>query len=146
LPDQVLEAPPSPEAERRYLTVVFCDLVESTQLAERLDPEDYRDVVRTYHAACTEVIERYDGHIAQLLGDALLIYFGWPTAHEDDAQRAVHASLEILSALAGANRRLKQLYRVELALRVALHTGLVVVGEMGSGVVRNRWRWVPHPM
>jgi DNA-binding winged helix-turn-helix (wHTH) protein len=98
LPAQVLEVPPSPEAERRHLTVVFCDLVGSTQLAECLDPEDYRDVVRTYQAACTEVIERYDGHIAQLLGDALLIYFGWPTAHEDDAQRAVLAGLEMLGA------------------------------------------------
>jgi class 3 adenylate cyclase/DNA-binding winged helix-turn-helix (wHTH) protein len=133
LPAQVLEVPPSPEAERRHLTVVFCDLVESTQLAECLDPEDYRDVVRTYQAACTEVIERYDGHIAQLLGDALLIYFGWPTAHEDDAQRAVLAGLEILSALADANCRVKQLYRVELAMRIAIHTGLVVVGEMGGG-------------
>lgn len=133
LPAQVLEVPPSPEAERRHLTVVFCDLVESTQLAECLDPEDYRDVVRTYQAVSTEVIERYDGHIAQLLGDALLIYFGWPTAHEDDAQRAVLAGLEILSAMADANRRFKQLYRVELAMRVAIHTGLVVVGEMGGG-------------
>ena len=133
LPAQVLEVPPSPEAERRHLTVVFCDLVESTQLAECLDPEDYRDVVRTYQAACTEVIERYDGHIAQLLGDALLIYFGWPTAHEDDAQRAVLAGLEMLSALADANRRFTQRYRVELAMRVAIHTGLVVVGEMGGG-------------
>src|SRR5215475_280663 len=133
LPAQVLEVPPSPKAERRHLTVVFCDLVESTQLAERLDPEDYRDVVRTYQAACTEVIERYDGYIAQLLGDALLIYFGWPTAHEDDAQRAVLAGFEILSALVDANRRFKQNYRVELAMRVAIHTGLVVVGEMGGG-------------
>src|SRR5215475_7922074 len=133
LPEQVLEVPPSPEAERRHLTVVFCDLVGSTQLAECLDPEDYRDVVRTYQAACTEVIERYDGHIAQWLGDALLIYFGWPTAHEDDAQRAVLAGLHILSALVDANRRFKQLYRVELAMRVAIHTGLVVVGAMSGG-------------
>ena len=133
LPEQIPEAPPSPEAERRHLTVVFCDLVESTPLAERLDPEDYRQVVQTYQAACTEVIERYDGHIAQLLGDALLIYFGWPTAHEDDAQRAVHTGLEMLKALADANRRLQPRYDVELAMRVAVHTGLVVVGEMGGG-------------
>src|SRR5215475_3078218 len=133
LSEQVLEVAPSPEAERRHLTVVFCDLVGSTQLAECLDPEDYRDVVRAYQAACTEVIERYDGHIAQWLGDALLIYFGWPTAHEDDTQRAVLAGFEILSALVDANRRFKQLYRVELAMRVAIHTGLVVVGEMGGG-------------
>jgi class 3 adenylate cyclase len=137
LPEQVPVPPPevlpSPEAERRHLTVVFCDLVESTPLSEHLDPEDYRDVVRAYQDACTEVIERYDGHIAQLLGDALLIYFGWPTAHEDDAQRAVHAGLDMLAALADANRRLMQHYHVELSMRVAVHTGLVVVGEMGSG-------------
>jgi TOMM system kinase/cyclase fusion protein len=112
---------------------VFCDLVDSTQLAERLDPEDYRDVVRTYQAACADVIQRYDGHIAQLLGDALLIYFGWPTAHEDDAQRAVRAGLEMLATLAEVNRRLKQSHRVQLAMRVAVHTGLVVIGEMGGG-------------
>ena len=131
--EQVAEAPSSPEAERHRLTVVFCDLAESTQLAVHLDPEDYRDVVQVYQAACAEVIERYDGHIAQLLGDALLVYFGWPTAHEDDAQRAVHTGLEMLSALADANRRLRQRYDVELAMRVAAHTGLVVVGEMGGG-------------
>ena len=133
LPEQVPGTPRSAEAERRHLTVVFCDLVESTPLAERLDPEDYRDVVQAYHTACAEVVERYEGHIAQLLGDALLIYFGWPIAHEDDAQRAVRAGLEFQSALAGANRHLKQRYGVELAMRVAIHTGLVVVGEIGSG-------------
>jgi class 3 adenylate cyclase/DNA-binding winged helix-turn-helix (wHTH) protein/predicted ATPase len=138
LPEQVSQAPPSLEAERRHLTVVFCDLVESTQLAERLDPEDYREVVRVYQAVCTEVIERYDGHIAQLLGDALLIYFGWPTAHEDDAQRAVYAGLEMLNVLADANRRLKPRYHVELAMRVAVHTGLVVVGEMGGSGRQER--------
>jgi TOMM system kinase/cyclase fusion protein len=137
LPDQApvpspAATPPPPEAERRHLTVMFCDLVESTHLAERLDPEDYRDVMRTYQAAGAEVIQRYDGHIAQLLGDALLIYFGWPTAHEDDAPRAVHAGLEMLAALAEVNRRLKQTHRVQLAMRVAIHTGLVVVGEMGG--------------
>ena len=126
------EAPPPLEAERRHLTIAFCDLVDSTHLAEHLDPEDYRDVVRTYQAACADVIQRYDGHIAQLLGDALLIYFGWPTAHEDDAQRAVHAGLEMLAALAEVNRRLTQTHRVQLAMRVAVHTGLVVVGEMGG--------------
>jgi class 3 adenylate cyclase/DNA-binding winged helix-turn-helix (wHTH) protein len=131
--EQISETPPSLEAERRHLTVVFCDLVESTQLAERPDPEDYREVVQTYQTVCAEVIERYDGHIAQLLGDALLVYFGWPTAHEDDAQRAVHTGLEMISALAEANRRLRERYDVELAMRVAVHTGLVVVGEMGGG-------------
>src|SRR5215831_9237698 len=88
-----VEAPPaeprSPEAERRQLTVMFCDLVESTKLSSQLDPEEYRDVVRAYQTACTEVIQRFDGHVAQLLGDGLLVYFGYPQAHEDDAQRAV---------------------------------------------------------
>src|SRR5215468_7980332 len=86
-----VEAPPavprSPEAERRQLTVMFCDLVESTKLASRLDPEDLREVVQAYQKTCTDVIERYDGYVAQLLGDGLLVYFGYPQAHEDDAQR-----------------------------------------------------------
>src|SRR5262245_6917595 len=76
-----------PDAERRQLTVMFCDLVDSTRLSSQLDPEDWRDVVRVYQRACAEIIQRYDGHIAQLLGDGLLVYFGYPQAHEDDAQR-----------------------------------------------------------
>src|SRR5215510_6569965 len=85
--------PHTPEAERRQLTVMFGDLVDSTRLSSQLDPEDYRDVVRAYQNVCTEVIQRYEGHIAQLLGDGLLIYFGYPQAHEDDAQRAVRTGL-----------------------------------------------------
>src|SRR5262249_3373622 len=88
-------APHTPEAERRQLTVMFCDLVDSTRLSSQLDPEDWRDVVRAYQQVCTEVIQRFDGHIAQLLGDGLLIYFGYPHAHEDDAQRAVRTGLGI---------------------------------------------------
>src|SRR5262252_7927835 len=88
--------PPTPEAERRQLTVMFCDLVNSTQLSGQLDPEDLREVVRAYQSACTEVITRFDGHIAQLLGDSLLVYSGYPQAHEDDAQRAVSAGLGIV--------------------------------------------------
>ena len=74
-----------PAAERRQLTVMFCDLADSTSLARRLDPEDYREVIRAYQAACAEVIQRFDGHIAQYLGDSLLVYYGYPHAHEDDA-------------------------------------------------------------
>src|SRR5262245_52243572 len=85
--------PQIPEAERRQLTVMFCDLVDSTKLSGQLDPEEYREVVRAYQKVCSEVITRYDGHIAQLLGDGLLVYFGYPHAHEDDAQRAVRAGL-----------------------------------------------------
>ncbi len=85
--------PPTPEAERRQLTLMFCDLVDSTVLSGQLDPEDYRDVVRAYQHMCSEVITRFDGHIAQYLGDGLLIYFGYPQAHEDDAHRAVRTGL-----------------------------------------------------
>ncbi len=88
-----------PPAERRQLTVMFCDLVGSTALSEQLDPEELREVVQRYQATCTEVIRRYKGHIAQHLGDGLLVYFGYPAAHEDDAQRAVRAGLEIIQAL-----------------------------------------------
>jgi len=91
--------PHTPEAERRQLTVMFCDLVDSTKLSSQLDPEDYREVVRDYQQVCSEVIQRYDGHIAQLLGDGLLVYFGYPVAHEEDAQRAIHTGLGILQTL-----------------------------------------------
>src|SRR5215467_2923745 len=100
-PSQVVPptAPPVPEAERRQLTVMFCDLVDSTKLSSQLDPEEYREVVRAYQSACTEVITRFDGHIAQLLGDGLLVYFGYPVAHEDDPHRAVRTGLGILAAI-----------------------------------------------
>src|SRR5262249_31667661 len=123
---------PTPEAERRQLTVMFCDLVNSTALSGQLDPEDWRDVVRAYQAACTEVIQRYEGHVAQLLGDGLLVYFGYPHAHEDDAQRAVWTGLGILAAMGDLNIRLQQAKGIQLALRMGIHTGLVVVGEMGG--------------
>jgi len=117
------------EAERRQLTVMFCDLVESTQLSSQLDPEEYREVVRAYQKVCSDVITRFDGHIAQLLGDGLLIYFGYPHAHEDDAQRAVRTGLGILTAM----EDLKRDKGIQLAGRVGIHTGLVVVGAMGGG-------------
>src|SRR4029453_12454052 len=95
-----------PEAERRPLTVLFCDLVDSTRLASHLDPEDFRDIVRAYHQTCTAVIQRFDGYVAQYLGDGLLVYFGYPVAHEDDAQRAVRTGLGILEAIGPLNARL----------------------------------------
>src|SRR5215475_14221809 len=123
---------PSPDAERRQLTVMFCDLVDSTRLSSQLDPEDYRDMVRAYQQVCTDVIQRYDGHIAQLLGDGLLVYFGYPQAHEDDPQRAVRTGLGILAAMGDLNQGLQQAKGIQLGVRIGIHTGLVVVGEMGG--------------
>jgi predicted ATPase/class 3 adenylate cyclase len=124
--------PHTSEAERRQLTVMFCDLVDSTKLSSQLDPEEYRDVVRAYQKICTDVIERYDGYVAQLLGDGLLVYFGYPLAHEDDAHRAVRTGLGILAAMGDLNQELHQAKGIHLAIRVGVHTGLVVVGEMGG--------------
>jgi class 3 adenylate cyclase len=133
-----LPVPPPVDAERRQLTVLFCDLVESTALAGRLDPEDYRAVVRAYQDTCAEVIQRFDGHIAQYLGDGLLVYFGYPQAHEDDARRAVHTGLALLEAMRQCNPRLEQAHSLQLAVRVGIHTGLVVVGALGSGGRQER--------
>jgi class 3 adenylate cyclase len=126
--------PRVPEAERRQLTVLFCDLVDSTALASQLDPEDLREVVRAYQETCAKVIARFDGHIAQYLGDGLLVYFGYPRAHEDDAQRAVRAGLGMVDALGQLNTRLGQERGVQLAVRLGIHTGLVVVGDVGGGI------------
>ncbi len=100
------QSPVPSSAERRQLTVLFCDIVGSTALSEQLDPEDLREVVRAYQATAAEVVNRFEGHIAQYLGDGLLVYFGYPRAHEDDARRAVHAGLEIIEALKSLNARL----------------------------------------
>ncbi len=129
------------EAERRHLTVMFCDLVGSTALSAQLDPEDLREVVRTYQETCTEVIRRYEGYIAQHLGDGLLVYFGYPLAHEDDTQRVVRAGVEILSGLQSLNTQLQPRVKARLPhpiqVRIGVHTGLVVIGEIGSGEKRE---------
>jgi class 3 adenylate cyclase/predicted ATPase len=131
-------APPAPEdigqAGRRQLTVMFCDLADSTVLAGRLDAEDLREVIRAYQASAADVVQRFGGHIAQYLGDGLLVYLGWPEAHEDDASRAVRAGLGIVEAIATTlNPRLVRDKGVQLAVRVGIHTGPVVVGAMGGG-------------
>jgi class 3 adenylate cyclase/predicted ATPase len=122
-----------PDAERRQLTVMFCDLVDSTRLARQLDPEDLREVIRAYQEISASVVQRFDGYIAQYLGDGVLVYFGFPQAHEDDAQRAVRAGLGILEAMGTLNARLERHKGVRLAVRIGIHTGPVVVGEMGGG-------------
>jgi class 3 adenylate cyclase len=112
---------------------MFCDLVAFTPLSQRLDPEELREIVRAHQEACSEVIRHFDGHVAQLLGDGLLVYFGWPQAHEDDAQRAVRAGLRLLDATAALSGRLPHVGPdTQLAVRVGIHTGLVVVGAMGG--------------
>src|SRR5215813_8250652 len=127
-------AVPVPEAERRHLTVLFCDLVDSTRLAGRLDPEDFREVVRAYHQTCAEVIQRFDGYVAQYLGDGVMVYFDYPVAHEDDAQRAVWTGLGLLDAIDPLNTRLALPPEDQLAVRLGVHTGLVVVGDVGEEV------------
>ncbi|RDH75615.1 hypothetical protein DVS77_25660 [Mycolicibacterium moriokaense] len=128
-------AEPEPaDAERRQLTVLFCDLVDSTPLSRDLDPEDFREVMRAYYESCGKVIERFDGYIAQYLGDGLIVFFGYPQAHEDDAQRAVRAGLEVIAAITALSAEMRIRYGVELAVRLGCHTGLVVVGEVvGEG-------------
>jgi class 3 adenylate cyclase/predicted ATPase len=121
-----------PEAERRQLTVMFCDLVGSTELSGRLDPEVLREVVRSYQHASDVVIRRLHGHVAQYLGDGLLVYFGYPAAREDDPRRAIRAGLGIIDAMAQLNTRLRHERGITLAVRVGIHTGAVVVGEIGS--------------
>ena len=123
----------TPEAERRQLTILFTDLVDSTKLSGQLDPEDYREVVRAYQTACAKVTERLECHIAQTLGDGLLIYSGYPVAHENDAERAVRVGLGILDAMKTLNERLEQGKGIQIAVRVGIHTGTVVVGEVGAG-------------
>src|ERR1041385_4826196 len=122
-------------AERRHLTVMFCDLVGSTSLAEQLDPEDLRDVIRSYQDACAGVISRFEGYVAKYVGDGLLIYFGYPRAHEDDAERAVRAALGLISAVGALQVRTGQ----PLQVRVGVATGVVVVGDIvGEGAAQEK--------
>jgi len=118
-------SPPEDEAERRQLTVLFCDLVGSTELSQRLDPEELREVLRRFHDAVTGAVTTHGGHAAKLLGDGVLAYFGWPSAHEDDAQRAVRAALSCVAAVAGINAG-----GAPLAARAGIATGPVVIGDM----------------
>ena len=117
---------------RRHLTVMFCDLVGSTMLSEQLDPEDVGELVLGYQELGRDVVARFGGSVAQYLGDGLLTYFGFPVAHEHDAERAVLAALAILESLPGLTASSTRSGAVSLAARIGIHTGPVVVGEMGS--------------
>ena len=123
----------STEAERRQLTVMFCDLVGSTELSVRLDPEVLRDVVRSYQRVCEAEVGKLHGTVAQYLGDGLLVYFGYPVAREDDPRRAVRAGLAIIEGLAKLNVTLQRDRGFTLAVRIGIHTGPVVVGAIGEG-------------
>jgi class 3 adenylate cyclase len=136
-PDGRPAEPHAPEAERRQLTVLFCDLVDSTVLASQLDPEAWREVVRAYQEACATVITRFEGHIAQYLGDGLLVYFSYPQAHEDDAQRAVRAGLGLVEAIGRLNARLQRDKGVSLAVRLGIH-GLCPPGGAAPRTTRPR--------
>src|SRR5215472_1436524 len=127
-PSSTAILPPEDRAERRHVTVVFSDLVGSTVLSARMDPEDLREVISAYQKCVTETVQRFGGFVAKYMGDGVLIYFGYPQAHEDDAERAVRAGLE-LSAAVGALKT-----HAPLRTRVGIATGLVVVGDLiGSG-------------
>jgi class 3 adenylate cyclase len=135
------EAPPAPgtapraAAERRQLTVMFCDLVGSTALSAQLDPEDMREVIRGYQDACAGVITRFEGFVAKYMGDGVLAYFGYPRAHEDDAERSVRAGLGLVEAVA----KLPTPSGQPLAARVGIATGLVVVGDLvGEGAAQEQ--------
>jgi class 3 adenylate cyclase/predicted ATPase len=112
---------------------MFCDLVDSTGLSEQMDPEEFRDVLDNYQRVCSQTVGRYEGHIAQYLGDGVLVYFGYPHAHEDDARRAVNSGLEIVKAVDQLNCTQEMSEELRLKVCIAIHTGAVVVGEMGEG-------------
>jgi class 3 adenylate cyclase len=131
--DVALPSPSIDDAERRQVTVMFSDLVGSTALSARMDPEDLREVISAYQKCAAEIVCDFDGFVAKYMGDGALVYFGYPHAHEDDAERAVRAGLELIAAVGGLKTR------VALQARVGIATGLVVVGDLiGSGEAQER--------
>ena len=129
--DTSLNSPPIGKAERRQLTVLFCDVIDSTALTEQLDPEDLRQVLDAYRASVADVVLEYDGHIARYFGDGILVYFGYPIAHEDATRRAVQAGLGIVDGLEKLNSRLLNTFGIKIQVRLSIDTGLVVVWEVG---------------
>ena len=126
------------ESERRHLTLLFCDVADSTALSERLDPEDLHDLLTSYQRVCQNAIRRYQGHISQFLGDGVMSYFGYPSAHEDDAVLATRAALRIVEDVKVVNQGIGKRLHAEIHVRVGLHTGIALVGEVGQGGRRDR--------
>jgi class 3 adenylate cyclase len=118
--------------ERRHLTVLFCDLAGSTEISARLDPEEWREIEADYLGAVAEAITRFDGFVAKYLGDGVMAYFGWPEAHDNDAERAARAGLEIVKSVRALNRRDGQRSRPKLSVRVGIDSGTVVIGKGGG--------------
>jgi predicted ATPase/class 3 adenylate cyclase len=132
------QAESSSEAERRQVTIMFCDLVGSTELSGRLDPEDLRALIAAYQDACRAAIARYDGFVARYMGDGVLAYFGYPKSHEDDAEQAILASLALVQSMRELNDGMRADANTKLAVRVGIATGLVVVGDLiGEGASRE---------
>ena len=128
------QSPSAGAAERRQLTVMFCDLVGSSELAQRQDPEDLRELISAYQGVCQSAIERYEGFVARYVGDGILAYFGYPQAHEEDAERAVRAGLGIIEGMSKLNVRVAERDGVLLSVRIGIATGPVVVGDViGEG-------------
>ncbi|HVN64508.1 MAG TPA: adenylate/guanylate cyclase domain-containing protein [Candidatus Binataceae bacterium] len=144
-PAPVANAPAiAAEGERRHLTVLFSDLVGSTEIATHLDPKEWREIAAQYQRTAAEAVTQLGGHVAKYLGDGLVVYFGYPEAHEDDAERAVRAGLAVVEAVAELNRRLAAEHKpVQLAVRVGIHTGSVVVGA-GGGAEADVFGDVPN--
>lgn len=132
-------APKSTGSERRQLTLLFCDVAGSTALSERLDAEDWHDLVSSYHRLCRGAIGRYEGHVSQFLGDGVMAYFGYPSAHEDDAVRAASAALRIVDGIKSVNHGIGRRLRAEIQVRVGIHTGEAVVGDVGPGETTTGW-------
>jgi class 3 adenylate cyclase len=120
------------QGERRTVTVLFCDVAGSTAMAEQLDPEEWAEIMNDAFGYLTGPVERYGGTVARLMGDAILAFFGAPTAHEDDPQRAVLAGLDILDGVAPFREEIKKEYGLDFNVRIGINTGPVVVGEVGS--------------
>lgn len=129
---------PLDASSRRQVTVLFSDLVGSTAIFQQLDPETVRDILLAYQGRCAEVVGRFGGHIGRFMGDGILIYFGYPIAHEDDARRTVLVGLQLVEAVQALSRETSRDHGVSLAVRVGIHTGVVIAGEMGSGEWRER--------